>query len=268
MQYSGPGYVVSLPFAELAAQVLGSAEEIQKHSRDIVTAIGVQAVAWAVQDYRDRSERKSAGGIQWPVLTDSAIVTRLAARKPWQTLQGQMEALRKQAEPVLEELRRKLPSNKAKTKSGKTLAASVRGKQRGRIARDFEELDKRLENIRKRRADVRAKKRALVTKEKSEAKIGVDTGRLVNSLVYGVPELADIKPPPMRPGTPNPPRAIWDVAKNSVTIGSNMSYAGYFDLLRPIIGVNFLDAARVAELEDTGREQIQAIVDKQLEAFF
>ena len=62
--------------------------------------------------------------------------------------------------------------------------------------------------------------------------IGVDTGRLVNS--FASKAGAD---------------TILEVGRLSVTVGTRIQYAGYFDRLRPIWGPDFVDAGRQAELE-------------------
>lgn len=76
-----------------------------------------------------------------------------------------------------------------------------------------------------------ARDRKLV-KGRVNAKIGVDTGRLVNSLKAG--------------GNADQVKQITDT---SVIVGTQVNYGVHFDAARPIFGPNFIDAARQRELE-------------------
>lgn len=64
------------------------------------------------------------------------------------------------------------------------------------------------------------------------AKIGVDTGRLVNSLKAGAG--AD---------------QVKQVSDTSVVVGTQVAYGKFFDEDRPIFGPQFIDATRQRELE-------------------
>jgi len=96
----------------------------------------------------------------------------------------------------------------------------------------------------------------------ANARIGIDTGRLANSLLYGVPGIK------MKPVTGNPVKpkdqpiqpAIFTTDHSSVTVGTNMKYAGHFDAVRPIFGPSFLSAARQARLGNLAARAVQIAV--------
>lgn len=266
MDYVGPGFSVSLPFAEIADQLERVGASLQEEAPSILRAMGVMAAGFAVSDYRDRSEGQAAGGIAWKPITDSAIRTRLAARKPWQNQRAELAALRAEEAPILEAIRKRLPRNNAETKSGKTLPPEIRKKQRGKLSQVDEAQAAALQSIRERRDKVRAARKALFEKEKASAKIGVDTGRLVNSLVYGVPELQEVAAlaPRLAPGAGEVAKATFRVDGFSIVIGSNMEYAGYFDALRPLIGEGFISPDRLKMLEGLALEYVQSVIDDRL----
>lgn len=210
-------------------------------------AIGVQVVAWAIQDYRAKARHGAdAAGASWKPITRAAIATRLAARAPWQSISLQLAALWREQAPILAELRRKLPRGKTPT----------RARQRGAIAAKFTQSHSRLKAIKRRRAQLRARRQRDIDREFAHHEIGVDTGRLINSLTFGEPALASIRAPKQKSGPP-PSRAIFLVSDRDVTVGSNMSYAKYFDEARPIFSANMITPARRKALEDLGRALYQ-----------
>lgn len=220
-------------------------QQFEKHLQDItpdiLRAMGVQAVSWAVQDYRSRSDGGTAGGTTWNPITAGAIRSRLAGRTPWQRQTEQLLKLRAEQEPLTEKLRRKMPEgDDPKIKA-----------RRGAIARKFMESEdgKKLEKIKKKRRDIRAKRKTTIERELSTARIGVDTGRLVNSLVYGVQELSAIRPPARLANTQGLKPALFTIQGNQIRIGSVMEYAKYFDEKRPIFPVGFLDPNRRKQLD-------------------
>lgn len=242
-------------FDQEVAKVRLVGEQIEKSGKPVLTACGVQIASWAVQDYRARSEGRVAGGIGWRPITRGAAVTRLRARQPWKNDTAKLAALRDEAKPHLESLRRKLPAGPGDTKK----------RQRGYIAANAPE-QKELDKIRKKRKTVKDRRKRQIDKEHASAKIGVDTGRLVNSLVFGVPELSSVRAVPLKPGTEQPPRAefrIQDSGSNAtLRMGSNMQYAVHFDRLRPIFPDGFIDEQRKTQLEAIALKVTQNIVDK------
>lgn len=243
MMLRGRGFRFEMTLDREAVRVASLAKHLQDVSPTVLTAIGVQAVSWAVQDFRARSGGAAAGGIQWKPITEAAARTRLAARAPWQNQSKQLEQLSAEQQPLMEKLRRKLPPGTNKSANRKAIANGFMESKDGQSLR----------KIQKKREGIRAKRKAAIAKEHAAAKVGVDTGRLVNSLVYGVQDLSSV-----RVGVPlkgeAPPRAAFDIAGNTIRIGSNLKYAGYFDAMRPIFGQGFLDAGR--------RESIDKLIEK------
>lgn len=242
--YKGPGFSYSTNFDRVAIQLRETITRVEQSIPAVLKAIGVQAVAWVVQDYRERSTGASVGGVAWKPLTESAIRTRLAGRTPWQRQRDQLIALREEERPILERLRRMLPSDKSKQINGD----KAKGRRvRGFLAREFEKKNPELRKIRKKRQTIRSQRKAAIAKELSSAQIGVDTGRLVNSLVFGVPELASIKTPKSAPSE----KALFEVQGQTINIGSVMKYAKHYDALRPIFTPDFIDQQRRESLERT-----------------
>lgn len=89
---------------------------------------------------------------------------------------------------------------------------------------------RRLKAFQRLKTDVARQKK--LVKGRVNAKIGVDTGRLVNSLKAG--------------GNADQIKQITDT---SVLVGTQVNYGKYFDAVRPIFGPNFIDAKRQQELE-------------------
>jgi hypothetical protein len=138
-----------------------------------------------------------------------------------------------------------------KAKAQLTAAKAARAAIRGQVPKEHHATIRKLE------ARV---ERAKAAKEKylhpilTKAKIGIDTGRLVNSEMFGVPEL---KMRPMscsgrklRPGEQPQQEAIFETDHSSVTVGASMNYAKFFDEQRPIFGANFLNPERAEKLGD------------------
>lgn len=192
-------------------------ESLPTHLADaretVLTAIGVQVVAWAVADYREKSEGRSAGGVQWKPITEGAIRTRLAGRTPWQRQRAELSAIKGDR------------SDKAK----------------------------------KKRQSIREKRKSTIAKELGKAKIGIDTGRLINSLVYGVPALSSVRVANRPTSTEGLTQGVFMFEGDSLRVGSIMRYAGYFDAKRPIFPIGFLDASR--------QEQLDKLAEKAVEAF-
>ncbi len=209
----------------------------------ILKAMGVQAVSWAVQDYRKKSDGGTAQGVTWKPITASAIRTRLAGRTPYQRQSSELKTLSERQKPITEALRRKMPKGAEHANKRKAIANKFMESKEG----------KELSKIQKKRKGIRDKRKATIAKELGSARIGVDTGRLVNSLVYGVQDLASIKPPARLTGDA-PPRAAFDIQGNNIRIGSNLKYAGYFDEKRPVFSGTFMDTTR--------RDQMDRLIEK------
>lgn len=223
-------------FGRIKRRLLRARADLAKPRRQALVTGGVQIISWAVQDYRERARGGTAGGISWRRLTRGAIRTRLSRFAAWKTERAKLASLRQQEAPILAELRRTLPRG-AKYKAN-----------RGAIASKFAEDNKALKRIRKQRASIRAARNKRTDAMLAKHEIGVDTGRLVNSLVFGVPELAAVRVP--KNAGEAPPKAEFKVADSTVTVGSNLVYAPAFDRLRPIFPPGFISKERQEKLDE------------------
>lgn len=200
-------------------------------------SVGVQVIAWAVRDFRGRSTGGSQGGTTWRRIGRSAIASRLAKRSPWQAIGTTLAAMTAVERPLRENMARMMPGSGTR-------------QQRGAIAHAFEEANPIIKTNKAKRKKLKAKRKSMIDSEFARHAIGVDTGRLVNSLVWGEPELAGINPGKMRPGTPPPPRAEFKEGKDSITVGSNLEYAKHFDKIRPVFPRTMITPARKKELQE------------------
>ncbi len=144
-------------------------------------------------------------------------------------------------------------SNKSNKSAIRSLRVKVQAAKTKRL-RMRTELPKshsnRLASGKARVAKAKERRRDYIQKQLAGAKTGIDTGRLVNSLVHGVPGLK-MQPVPGRPTKPKDEPikpAIFQPDHNGITVGTNMSYAKHFDADRPIFGPGFLNADRQAKL--------------------
>lgn len=121
----------------------------------------------------------------------------------------------------------------------------------------------RLKAIREQRKGLRGRRQGLIDAELPTAEIGVDTGRLINSLVAAVPELKVIQLPAVKDGPP-PPKALFVVGVASITVGTNLMYAEAFDKLRPIYPASFIDTTRLQKLNEIAERVYQKQLAKDL----
>lgn len=247
MQIKSGGFSFEMNLEREVAHVSKLPKKLIEITPTILKAMGVQAVSWAIQDFRTRSDGGSAAGVAWKPITESAVRTRLAGRTPWVKQRAELSSLREQEKPILEKLRRTLPSNK--TLGNRKIDSQRGNKIRGMLSRQFEEKNPELQKIRKKRQQIRDKRKSTIARELSAARIGVDTGRLVNSLVFGVPELAQIRVPKKPTKTEGLTRGVFDIRSNTIRVGTVIDYAKHFDRLRPIFPDGFIDAARRQSME-------------------
>lgn len=246
------GLKVQANFSQVIARLRVAKAKTPDVQQQAHRAIGVQAVAWAVQDYRTRARGGTdPSGASWRPITRDAIRSRLAKRAPWKSIGDQLRSLSQQDAPLRDELRRRMPKGAGK------------GAQRAAIARDYAEKDKRLAANRRKRKTLRAKRERLVDKEHAKHEIGVDTGRLIASLTHGERELASIRVP--RPKGPPPPKAEFRTTRTSVTVGSNLEYAEHFDRLRPIFPDGFITGDRRRSLEKIVHDLFESHLRKSIE---
>ena len=224
---------------------------VQEAEETVLRTIGVQVVSWAVQDYRARSEGREAGGVTWKPLSDGAIYSRISARTPWQRDTEQLKSLREQEKPILEELRRKLPKGKTPAKK----------KARAAVAKKFSEDRADLRRIRSNRKRIREKRKRMFEKEKGAAKIGIDTGRGINSLVFGVADLKSIKTGAKVTDSSGMENAVFDLGRGQITVGSGIKYMQYFAEARPIFPPGFIDQSRQGQLTELAEEVIARVVE-------
>jgi hypothetical protein len=210
----GPNFSFEMNLDVEIARVSKLQSQVADARETVLSALGVQVVSWAVQDYRARSEGRSAGGISWAPITASAIRTRLAGRTPWQRDRESLKALRGVDTPQAKKTRQR----------------------------------------------IRDKRKATIAKELGKAKIGIDTGRLVNSLVYGVPALSSVKVGTRPTVTAGLTQGVFSIEGDSLRVGSVMKYAGYFDEKRPIFPAGFIDAARQQQLDTLGEKAVESFI--------
>jgi hypothetical protein len=223
-------------FAQTILQLKQLRVALPKTTTIAMRAVGVQVASWAIQDFRTKANGGTdPGGVSWRPITRGAIRTRLAKRAPYQTAAAQLKSLTAADRPLLERLRRRM-------RAGAKFAANRRA-----IARAFEKDNPDLASHRRRRQQIKRKRKQDIDREFGNHDIGIDTARLVNSLVFGEPALASIRVPTVK-GAP-PPKALFMVTPNSVSLGTNMSYAAAFDRLRPILSDSMITPDRKQKLE-------------------
>jgi len=203
-----------------------ASEAVRKVAPVALTEVGVFLLAEASRDYRAKSKRQTdKAGNSWPMITRAAIISRFHRRpnSPYMKAGAEVDRLRGEEKAVLEDLRRRLPRGRN----------PERARQRGAIASWwFAETKEgqKASKLRKRINTKRASRRGMVDRDHSKAVIGVDTGRLVNSL--------DFKK--------QSPEMLLQASNTAVTIGTVVQYAKHFDAKRAIIASNFMTPARVA----------------------
>ena len=238
MQLRRGGFSFEMTIERDAVEIDRYARILQDQAPTVLRAMGVQAVSWVMQDYRDRSQGRAAGGIAWQDITDAAIRSRLAGRTPWQRMTEEKKSIAKQNADYEATLKRMRGDRSESARN-----------TRQRIEQDRQKLSKKRKSIESKRA-------GMVAKEKGQAKIGVDTGRLVNSLVAGRPELASIRAPVK---SSDAPTALFTLSGNSITIGSILKYAGYFDERRPIFAPSFISSERRAAMDRLIEQVVQKL---------
>jgi len=180
MMIRARGYSFEMTLDAEVTRLRALSRHLEDATPTVLTAMGVQAVSWAVQDFRDKSNGGSAGGVSWKPISLAGARTRLAGRAPYRSDSKSLQGLREAEKPLKEMLRRRLPKG------------GDRKPNRGAIAADFMRSTpegKELKSIQKTRQKIKKKRAGQIEREKNSAKVGVDTGRLVNSLVYGVAPL-------------------------------------------------------------------------------
>lgn len=175
----------------------------------------------------------------------SAGKTIKAARAKIKTHTRKLSAAKSAGKtPVVKRIRNQIRGLKIKATAAKAKRLAMRSKLPP-AARTVTSKTRQLQKSRE-------SKRNYVQKQLAGVKTGIDTGRLVNSLIYGVSGLK------MQPVTGNPAKpkdepikeAIFVPDHSGITVGTNMSYAKHFDADRPIFGPGFLNADRQRQLGD------------------
>lgn len=244
-------------FHQLAAQVRNAAKATEQQKPIVMRALGVQCLQWAVIDFRKKGRKGTdAAGGSWPDITRSAFVSRLAKRSPYQKNRESRKALTVRERELTKDIANGMP---------KGSSARAR-KARAAIAWRFYEDHPELRAIQKKRANLREKREALISKESSKYEIGLDTGRLLASLTFGVPELAKSKPSKIDGGQPT--NAKLDVSATGITVGTTMEYAEHFDAKRPIFSPGFITPQRQKRLESLAASRIQFLLDQAIEGEF
>lgn len=234
----GGGINIAHNFAEVVGRIETAKSQMPAAKMEAMKAVGVQVLSWAFQDFRAKSRSETVGGVQWVPITDAALVSRLAKRAPWKAVQAAKRSLHGMPE-MPADLKKKLPKGTGE-RLNKVRAAIIWA-----YRKKHPEYDQAIRKAQAERAKLRGKRNALLAKEKTGAKIGVDTGRLANSLKFG------------QRGN------VYDVKTTSVTVGSHIEYAKFFDEKRPIFGPQFLNAERKQKL-DKLVERVVKKVEKML----
>lgn len=214
----------------LAVRLNAAAKISQQRRPQLLTAIGAQTASWVVQDYVAKSRHGAdAAGKTWADIQPETVKNRIRRLAPYRRLRDRLKALSQQARQI---------------RTGKVGARKL---SEGSKA-------KRLKQIEASRAKIREQIEALYAAALGQYAIGIDTGRLINSLVFGRPELAKIRVRPPQGTDKQPAVAVLDVKADSVTIGSNQEYAHHFDEKRPIISAGMITTERRKGLEQIALE--------------
>ena len=219
--FEGHGFTVSHNLDVLAQRMDSASSKVFDVSTPALMECGVFLMGEAQRDYRAKSKgRADEAGNLWLRITEGAIRSRF-----WRTrrnsryvkLLADIERLRNKEATLLESLFAQLPPGPEKAS------------QRRAIARDWRENSKEGKEATKTRNNIRAKqeqRRSIVASEHASAAIGVDSGRLVNSLTFGAAE------------------AISEIVGQTLKLGTRIVYAVWFDYMRPIFPENFLTPRR------------------------
>lgn len=210
---------------EVVAKRLDSASTKLANGDPALVEVGVYLLGEAQRDFRAKSRGEAdKAGNTWPGITEGAIRSRF-----WRTRRNsqyvkmayELQSLRNREESLLASLLKTLPRGKnavmSKWRAG--IAAKWRETPEGREAT---KLRQRIKSIRERRTRI-------IASEHAKAKTGIDSGRLVNSLQFG--------------------KALLEVASNFLTLGTQIVYAKWFDLVRPIFPENFITPQRMTRIE-------------------
>ena len=217
-------------FGEVVTQLDLAQKNVAAAREPAMKAVGVRVLSWGYQDFRAKSRGEEAGGTKWRPITEAAIWSRVRKSKTYANTVPQARALYNQP-PMPDELRRRLPRGKG------AFLAKVRAAIIAKYLEEHPEYEREIRAFQKKRRAVWDRRRKLFDRYNRGAKIGVDTGRMANSLQFG------------KPGN------LFTVDSVSVTVGASAidpktgkDYAVYFDEHRPIFGEGFIDEKRREEL--------------------
>lgn len=230
------GFSFKQTLDEEAVRLHNLARHVEATRPKVLTAIGVQCVQFAVKDFRDRSNGLEAAGTSWQRISLSGARTRLAARKPYKTDSAELLALHNEQQAA----RKKKPRD-----------------------------EKAIKGIQRKRQTIKRRRKREIEREQKNAKTGIDTGRGVNSLVFGVAELEAAIKVPTGKGEPKKgqeplARALFQMTSTSIRVGSIMKYMGYFDERRPIFPPGFIGPERRTSIEKV----IGRTIDMEIASFF
>lgn len=218
-------------FGEVVAQLNLAEKNVAAAREPAMKAVGTAVLGWGFQDFRAKSKGETAGGTTWKPITDAAIWSRVRHLTSYQNTIPKARALYSQP-PMPEELLKRLPKGK-----GRYLQA-VRGAIIKKYMEQHPEYAKAVRDFQKKRQTIRNQRQKMFDRFAAARKIGVDTGRLANSLVFG------------KPGN------LFTVSSASVTVGASAidtktgkDYAVYFDEDRKIFGDGFITQERQEKLE-------------------
>lgn len=226
---------------ELAKAFEVAAANVAMNRPVVLRALAVQNLTWAMRDFRDKSRGQRGGdGVQWSPIEAETVRNRLRKLKAYRTRSESVKAARAKVKQRTTEAR------KAKAKIGQ-----VRGdvKAMRKAVRSFKAATKRLASAKTRLAKAKDSRTQYVAKVGAGAKIGIDTGRLVNSLVSGVRGITSVEPFTPKPGNSDAvPPALVEFDAFGFTVGTVVKYAKWFDEERPIFGIGFHSPQRVTAM--------------------
>jgi len=239
MIQKGYGMEFSHNLEVVAHRLQLASDAVRKVAPVALTEVGVYVLGEVMRDYRAKSKGQAdKAGNTWPMITRGAIITRFHRRpsSPYMKATADIIRMRNEEQTVLEDLRRRLPRGRS----------PARNAQRGAIASAWYETPagRKAKGIRKRINTKRTSRRGMVDRDHSKAAIGVDTGRLVNSLDF----------------RKQSPEMLLNATATTVTVGTVVSYAKHFDAKRAIIASNFMTPARVQRCESIMKKHVDRVI--------
>lgn len=237
------------------AQAFEAAQVALMQSRPtLLRALGVQMLSWGFQDYREKSRGSIGGdGVAWSPIKPETIKGRIRKLKAYKNKSASVKNAR---------LRIVAAKTKVRVARSSVRLAKIGTKQHTKAVAKLKQAKKQVATSKGRLTKAKTARQKYLAPHLENSRIGIDTGRLTNSLLYGVPEIKTrpVTGNAVKPGDEPTQPAVFLVDHSSVTVGTNMSYAKYFDEDRPIFGPGFLNAARQVKLSNLAAKAVRIII--------